>query len=130
MGLQPWGQDAETLSRGSLQGAVYAAPDPSLLAAFEGRYVNAYGEVPHELAVLAYDGVNAVGAMIAEARARGGSPFSPARITQADGFAGANGPFRFTPDGLSQRNLAIVQLRGGTAVVVSRAARSFDRLAN
>lgn len=130
MGLQPWGADADTLGRASLQGAVYAAPDPGLLAAFQGRYANAYGEVPHELAVLAYDGVGAVGAMIAEARARGGSPFSTARLTQAQGFAGANGAFRFAPDGTSQRNLAIVEVRGGAAVVISRAARSFDVLGN
>jgi ABC-type branched-subunit amino acid transport system substrate-binding protein len=130
MGLQPWGADAATLGRASLQGAVYAAPDPSLLAGFQGRYVNAYGETPHELAVLAYDGVAAIGALIAEARARGGSPFAPARLTQSQGFAGANGPFRFTPDGLSQRNLAIVEVRGGAAVVISRAARGFERLGN
>jgi len=130
MGLQPWGQDAGTLARSSLQGAVYAAPDPGLLSAFEGRYYNAYGEVPHELAVLAYDGIGAVGAMIAEARARGGSPFATARVTQAQGFAGANGAFRFFPDGLSQRNLAIIEVRGGAAVVVSRAARGFDALGN
>lgn len=130
MGLQPWGADADTLARGSLQGAVYAAPDPGLLAAFQGRYANAYGETPHELAVLAYDGVGAVGAMIAEARARGGSPFSTARLTQAQGFAGANGAFRFAPDGTSQRNLAIVEVRGGAAVVISRAARGFDSLGN
>lgn len=130
MGLQPWGQDADTLGRASLQGAVYAAPDPGLLAAFQGRYANAYGSAPHELAVLAYDGVGAVGALIAEARASGGAPFSTARVTQAQGFAGANGAFRFSPDGLSQRNLAIVEVRGGGAAVISRAARGFDRLGN
>jgi ABC-type branched-subunit amino acid transport system substrate-binding protein len=130
LGLQPWGQDADTLGRASLQGAVYAAPDPRLLAAFEGRYRTAYGETPHELAVLAYDGVAAVGALIAEARARGGSPFSTARITQGQGFAGANGAFRFTPDGLSQRNLAVIEVRGGGAVVVSSAARGFGVFGN
>jgi outer membrane PBP1 activator LpoA protein len=130
MGVQNWGLDADTLARASLQGAVYAASDPALLAAFQGRYANAYGESPHELAVLAYDGVGAVGALIAEARARGGSPFSTARVTQAQGFAGAAGAFRFSPDGLSQRNLAILEVRGGTAVVISRAARGFDSLAN
>jgi ABC-type branched-subunit amino acid transport system substrate-binding protein len=130
MGLQPWGADSETLGRPSLQGAVYAAPDPALVAAFEGRYRAAYGANPHELAVLAYDGIGAVGALIAEARAGGGSPFSTARITQSQGFAGANGSFRFSRDGISQRNLAIIEVRGGTAVVISRAARGFGAFAN
>ncbi|MBP7001932.1 penicillin-binding protein activator [Amaricoccus sp.] len=130
LGLQPWGGDADTLARPSLQGAVYAAPDPQLLSAFQGRYAAAYGEQPHELAVLAYDGVAAIGALIAEARAQGGSPFSPARLTQPQGFAGANGAFRFQQNGLSQRNLAIVEVRNGAAVVVSRAARGFGGLGN
>lgn len=130
MGLQPWGADADTLNRASLQGAVYAAPDPAQLSAFDGRYVLAYGEQPHELAVLAFDGVNAIGAMIADARAKGGSPFSTARITRQGGFLGANGAFRFMPDGLSERNLAIIEVRSGAAVVISRAPRSFGSLGN
>jgi hypothetical protein len=130
LGLQPWGGDADTLSRPSLQGAVYAAPDPQLLAAFQGRYATAYGEPPHELAVLAYDGVAAIGALIAEARAQGGSPFTTARLTQPQGFAGANGAFRFQPNGLSQRNLAIIEVRNGAAVVISGAARGFGGLGN
>lgn len=130
MGLQPWGQDADTLNRASLQGAVYAAPDPGPLSAFEGRYLTAYGERPNELAVLAYDGIGAIGAMIAEARAKGGSPFSTARITQPNGFAGANGAFRFLPNGLSQRNLAVIEVSGGAAKVIVRAARGFEQFGN
>jgi len=126
MGMQQWDASAEALALPSLQGGVFAAPDPGLVAAFEGRYQTAYGEAPHELAGLAFDGVHAVGAMIAEARARGGSPFSSARLTEPSGFAGVNGPFRFGPNGRSQRNLAILEARNGQAVVIERAARSFD----
>ncbi len=126
MGMQQWDASAEALALPSLQGGVFAAPDPSLVAAFEGRYRTAYGEAPHELAGLAFDGIHAVGAMIAEARSRGGSPFSTARLTEPSGFAGVYGPFRFTSNGRVQRNLAIVEVRGGSAVVIERAARSFD----
>jgi len=126
MGMQQWDVSAEALALPALQGGVFAAPDPSLVAAFEGRYRTAYGENPHELAGLAFDGVHAVGAMIAEARAGGGSPFSTARLTEPAGFAGVYGPFRFTPNGWVQRNLAIAEVRDGGAVVVERAARSFD----
>jgi len=72
--------------------------------------------------------VHAVGAMIAEARASGGSPFSGARLTEPSGFAGAYGPFRLLPNGRVQRNLAIVEVRGGSAVVIERASRSFDAI--
>jgi hypothetical protein len=129
LGMQRWDVSAETLNVPSLQGGAFAAPDPGLLNAFEGRYQAAYGERPHELAGLAYDGVAAVGAMVAQARAQGGSPFSTARLTQGAGFAGVNGPFRFGPSGRAQRNLAIIGIRGGQAVVLERAARSFDAVA-
>ena len=53
---------------------MFAAPDPALVGAFNGRYQAAYGENPHELAGLAYDGIAMVGALIAQARARGRQP--------------------------------------------------------
>lgn len=130
MGLQRWDTSAEVVGLPSLQGGVFAAPDPGLIAAFEGRYTSTYGERPHELAGLAYDGIAAVGALIAEARVNGGSPFSPARITQGAGFAGSNGAFRLLPGGLNQRNLAILEVRDGQAVVTERASGSFAGLAN
>ncbi len=130
MGMQRWDASAEVLGQPSLQGGVFATADPSLSAAFEGRYANAYGERPHELASLGFDAVAAVGAMIAEARAGGGSPFSTQRITQPAGFAGASGPFRLFPNGMNQRSLAIMEVRGGQAVIVDPAARSFGGLGN
>lgn len=128
LGMQRWDTSAEALGVPSLQGGVFAAPDPATLGAFRGRYQTAYGEAPHELAGLAFDAVAAVGALISEARAQGGSPFSTARLTQASGFAGANGPFRLTPSGVAQRNLAIIAVQNGQAVVAERAARSFDQV--
>lgn len=126
LGMQRWDVSAEALGVPSLQGGVFAAPDPGLVGAFVGRYQATYGETPHELAGLAYDGVAAIGALVAQARSQGGSPFSTARITQAGGFAGVNGAFRFLPGGQVQRNLAILEVQNGQAVVRERAARSFD----
>ncbi len=126
LGLQRWDVSAEALAEPALQGGVFAAADPSYLAAFNGRYQQTYGESPHELAGFAFDGIAAVGALIAQARADGGNPFSTERMTQASGFAGASGPFRFTTAGTNQRNLAILQVQGGTASVSQPAARTFD----
>ena len=62
LGMQRWDVSAEALAVPALQGGAFAAPDPNLVNAFVGRYQTAYGESPHELAGLAYDGVAAVGA--------------------------------------------------------------------
>jgi outer membrane PBP1 activator LpoA protein len=126
LGMQRWDVSAEAMAVPSLQGGAFAAPDPGLIGAFNGRYLTSYGEAPHELAGLAYDGIAAVGALVAQARSEGGSPFSTARLTQPAGFAGVYGPFRFNPSGRVQRNLAIITVQNGQPVVAERAARSFD----
>lgn len=128
LGMQRWDASAEALGVPSLQGGVFAAADPAILGAFRGRYQATYGEAPHELAGLAFDAIAAVGALIAEARTQGGSPFSTARLTQGSGFAGANGPFRLNQNGVAQRNLAIIAVQNGQAVVTERAARSFEQV--
>ena len=74
LGMQRWDVSAEALAVPALQGGVFAAPDPGLVAAFNGRYQHAYGESPHELAGLAYDGIAAVGALIAAGARRGRQP--------------------------------------------------------
>ena len=74
LGMQRWDVSAEALAVPSLQGGVFAAPDPALVDAFTGRYQAAYGESPHELAGLAYDGIAAVGALIAAGARPGRQP--------------------------------------------------------
>jgi ABC-type branched-subunit amino acid transport system substrate-binding protein len=131
LGIQRWNVSAEVLTQDSLQGSWFAAPDPGILATFEGRYSTAYGERPHEVAGLAYDGVAMVGALIRDARARNvQTPFAPANLTQPTGFAGVYGPFRLLPSGSNQRNLAVLEVRGGTAAVIDRAPRTFVAVGN
>ena len=112
MGLQPLGPGRRDARRAEPAGrASSPRPIPALLAAFQGRYPTPTARPRTSSPVLAYDGVAAVGALIAEARGQGGSPFSTARLTQPQGFAGASGAFRFCADGLSQRNLAIIEVQ-------------------
>ncbi len=126
VGLQRWDVSPQAMAQPGLQGGWFAASDPGLQAQFEQRYLSQYGTQPHPLAGLAYDGVAAVGALIAEAKAEGANdPFSTARLTQPQGFAGVNGIFRFRADGTSDRALAIFEVRDGAAQVLDPARRSF-----
>ncbi|WP_424932120.1 penicillin-binding protein activator [Amaricoccus macauensis] len=129
LGMQRWDTSGEIMSLDSLQGDVFAAPDPAQLGVFNGRYLTAYGENPHTLAGLAYDGIAAIGALISEARTNGGNPFTSERIIDPSGFVGATGLFRFYPNGTNQRTLAIFQVQSGQATVIRSAPRSFDSLA-
>jgi ABC-type branched-subunit amino acid transport system substrate-binding protein len=126
LGMHRWDVSAEILNQPSLQGAWFAAPDPALVNTFEARYRAAYGQRPHEIAGLAYDGIAAVGAMLRDARAqRLAAPFAATSLTAPGGFAGVYGPFRLMPNGMNERNLAILEVRGGRAAVIDRAPPSF-----
>lgn len=125
LGLTRWNILPEVAALPSLQGGVFAAPDPSLQSAFEQRYSSTYGRAPHALAGLAYDGVAAVGAMISAAQTANGRALTRAQITDGNGFAGVTGIFRFGDDGVGERGLALFRLSGGRAVVVDPAPRSF-----
>ncbi len=125
MGLTRWDIPTQTLSLPGLQGGWFALPDPALTGSFTDRYKAAYGGTPHPLAGIAYDGVAAVGALIASGNT---DALSRARLTQSSGFAGVNGIFRLLADGTNERAMAIVEIQENTAVVIDPAPRSFGGL--
>lgn len=122
IGLTRWDVPPQTLALPGLQGGWFALPDPALASRFNARYQSAYGQAPHPLAGLAYDGVAAVGALAAKKlKANSGN------LTQNSGFAGVNGVFRFKRDGTIERALAVAQVTGGRIQIVSPAPKSFRR---
>ena len=106
----------------SLQGGLYAAPDPSGFRAFSGRYRAKYGSDPVRTATLAYDAVALVAAL---ARTQGGQRFSPDVLTNASGFAGIDGLFRFRADGTNERGLAVMRVASSGSVPVAGSPKSF-----
>jgi ABC-type branched-subunit amino acid transport system substrate-binding protein len=105
-----------------VQGGWFAMPDPVMNQQFQSRYQAAYGEMPHPIAGLAYDGIAAIGALV-----KSGNPnaLTRAGLTQGSGFVGVNGIFRLRPDGSNERGLAVAEVRNGQAVVIDPAPRSF-----
>lgn len=125
-GLQRWDVSPQALAQPGLDGGWFAAPDPTLLAQFDNRYRATYDGDPHPLAALAYDGVAAAGALLAEAQAEGRrDPFSPARLTKPAGFAGVSGVFRLLGNGGNERALAVFEVAEGAPRILDPAPRSF-----
>lgn len=124
MGLTRWDEPASRLQLPQLEGGWFAIPDTSMTGPFNARYRAAYGEAPHVLGSLAYDGVAAIAAL---ARAGKRNALTTGGLTQNAGFAGVNGAFRLRPDGTSQRALAVATIRGGSVVVLDPAPRRFGR---
>ncbi|TRW95445.1 penicillin-binding protein activator [Paracoccus sp. M683] len=122
MGLTRWDEPSSRLEMPQLQGGWFALPDNTRKAEFEARYRAAYGEAPHELAGLAYDGVAAIAANI---RAGKRDAVAKSGLTQRAGFAGVDGAFRFRPDGTNQRALAVATIRGNQLVILDPAPRGF-----
>ncbi|MDD7970573.1 penicillin-binding protein activator [Roseinatronobacter alkalisoli] len=122
MGLTRWDIPAATLQLRGIDGGWFAMPDPALTSQFEARYAAAYGDAPHPVANLGYDGIAAVGALL---RQGGADALSAARLTQGQGFAGVSGVFRLRRDGMNERGLAVAEVRDGSTVIISPAPRSF-----
>lgn len=107
----------------SLQGGLYAAPDPAGFRAFAGRYRTRFGGDPVRTATLAYDAVALVAAL---ARTQGAQRFAPDVLTNASGFAGIDGLFRFRSDGTNERGLAVMRVGSGGGQAVAGAPKSFN----
>ena len=106
----------------SLQGGLYAAPDPSGFRAFSGRYRQRFGSDPVRTSTLAYD---AVALMAALARTQGPNRFAPETLTNPSGFAGIDGLFRFRSDGTNERGLAVMKVTTSGGVAVAGSPKSF-----
>jgi ABC-type branched-subunit amino acid transport system substrate-binding protein len=120
IGLTRWDIPAATLSLPGVQGGVFAMPDPALFAQYQARYQAAFGEPPHPVSAIAYDGIAAIGALVKQGRG-----LDRASLTQGAGYVGVNGIFRLLPDGTNERGLAIARIQNSTVTVIEPAPRSF-----
>lgn len=111
----------------NLAGGWFAAPDPKARVVFENKYREAYGATPPRLASLGYD-ATALAVVLAKTgfKSGAGPAYNRDAIINPNGFAGIDGIFRFRPDGLADRGLAILELRGGQSAVIDPAPRTFQ----
>jgi branched-chain amino acid transport system substrate-binding protein len=112
-------------SEPALVGGWFAASPPELRASFAQRFQVTYGRAPPRLASLGYDAA-ALAAVLAHGE---GEAFSQQAILRPNGFTGVDGLFRFTPGGLVQRGLAVLEVEPQGDVVVSPAPQNFQDLA-
>lgn len=122
IGLQRWDIPSSALSLPGLQGGWFAMPDQAMAANFAARYQAAYGSQPMPITGLAYDGIAAIGALIATGNA---NALTTEGLTRGSGFAGVNGVFRLNRDGTNQRGLAIATIRNNQVIEVDPAPRRF-----
>ncbi len=125
LGTMLW-DDVSLGTEPSLAGAWFATPDRRSWEAFSRRYQTLFGETPPRVASLGYDGTALAAVLTRQAEAVGEAViFDTARLTQADGFAGVDGIFRFRPDGSTERSLSVQELQRGEIIERATAGSSF-----
>jgi ABC-type branched-subunit amino acid transport system substrate-binding protein len=123
LGLTRWDIPAQTLALPGVQGGWFAVPDPAASGAFSARYQAAYGQTPHPIGGLAFDGIAAVGALVGQGNSEA---LTRGALTQGAGFRGAGGVFRLLPDGTNQRGLAIATITDQQVRILSGAPQGFS----
>lgn len=127
LGTGLW-DDAGLTSEPSLDGGWFAAPSPRARRNFEDRYNMLYKVPPPRLASLAYDSMALTAVLAQTGMQKYGSPaFDRRSISNANGFAGIDGIFRFRSDGTVERGLAVLAFKNGRIVVVDDAPHTFQQ---
>ena len=109
----------------ALAGGWFAAPDPQMRQAFSERYQAVYGTQPARLAPLAYDAAT-LAARLSRRPAR--NRFSLDEIADPNGYLGVDGIFRFLPNGMIERGLAVKEVQRSGFRVISPAPKSFTQV--
>ncbi|WP_264212435.1 penicillin-binding protein activator [Leisingera thetidis] len=122
IGLTRWDIPAQTLALPGVQGGWFAMPDQGKAQQFSTRYQASYGAAPHSIGSLAYDGIAAIGALVAAGKS---DALTGGALTQGAGFQGAGGIFRLRPDGTNERGLAVATIQEQKVVIIDPAPSSF-----
>ncbi len=122
IGLTRWDIPPQTLELPGVQGGWFALPDPAKAQAYRQRYNATYGEAPHPISGLAYDGIAAIGALVGQGKS---DALTGAALTQNAGFQGVGGIFRLRSNGTNERGLAVATIQNKQVVVIDPAPQSF-----
>ena len=124
LGTELWATETGLGRTPALRGAWYASVADNMFNQLRTRYRARYGANPYRLASLGYDSV-LLTVRIAK-NWRLGRPFPDRELRDPVGFAGVDGPFRFTSSGIAERSLEVREVTAAGTIVVSPAPRSFD----
>lgn len=127
IGTSQWDEIA-IANDSNLLGAWFPAPENSRFRNFERAYYQNFNKFPPRISSLVYDLI-AVSIELANRSGRLQAPkiadFIGYENPPVNGFDGIDGPFRFLPNGLVQRNLAVLQVGGGKFDTIDRAVDRF-----
>jgi ABC-type branched-subunit amino acid transport system substrate-binding protein len=125
-----WANDPALAQETGLAGGWYAGTDPGKWQPFAERYQGIYGAVPDQRAGLVYDAITLIVALGKAVPDYSAPDYSEAALTNVSGFTGVTGVFRLNPDGTVERQLAVLEVVPGGAVVREAAPLTFAAAIN
>ena len=123
LGTELWAAESDLPQLASLRGAWFASASDTMFDKLRTSYRARYGRPPYRLASLGYDAV-ALAVRIASDWPIGRA-FPQRALLDPGGFAGVDGPFRFTRNGVAERSLQVQQVDAAGLTVVSGAPKGF-----
>ncbi len=123
LGTELWNTESSLSKTPALQGAWFASVPDGLYNQLSTKYRERFGKSPYRLSSLGYDSV-----LLATKIARNwkvGTAFPVAALSDAGGFAGIDGAFRFGSTGIAERALEVQQINATGFTVIAPAPRSF-----
>ena len=123
LGTELWNTEGALGASPVLRGAWFASVSDGVYGQLASKYRARFGKGPYRLASLGYDAVLLVTRIGADLKI--GAPFPAGRLTDAGGFSGIDGAFRFGRDGIAERALEVQQAGPTGFTVIDPAPRGF-----
>lgn len=117
LGTALW-DNAQTAQSQNLDKGWFAKASSSDRKSFERQYESTYGVKPMALDSLAYDATALASIMASKG-------YNYTAFVDPNGFRGLDGVFRFSDQGVIERQLAIFEIQNGQIVEIEKARKSF-----
>ncbi|MDX2083245.1 MAG: penicillin-binding protein activator [Rickettsiales bacterium] len=128
VGTNQWDELA-TFSDNNFLNAWVVAPESEKFRTFEKYYYQNFNKYPPRIASIVYDSVAVVADLVDKKNTKNLelADFTAYSVWPKNGFQGIDGLFRFLPNGLVQRNLAILQVKQNHFETLEKPAEKFLR---
>lgn len=123
LGTELWNNQPNLTSFPELRGALFASVPDRMFGTLSRRYRSRFGSDPYRLSSLGYDAALLVVRIAEDWQLGAGFPLTA--LTDADGFAGVDGAFRFSNGNVAERALEVQRIDASGFTVVDAAPSGF-----